>query len=318
MTAGVAKQLGIGVRRLQARQSRRRVLQHVGVRPRGTARALRRARPALPGGGRARVRGGPGARRQHAAVHPLRDDRHRQRDALGGRVPRRAVPPAPHRRGPGAVDVAARRRRDALVRRAARRRRGRSAPPARRRPARASTRATACTERIDELDPDRGGRGGAVRGSVSRRSALPELVDDARFADRAAPARAPPPARGTLRAGVRDADGHRLVTPARRRRRAERDPAATRTPARPSSSTPTTNGSGSSPSTSTRSSAACGSSARSSTSRRRPAGSRARRRSSASTPRTSWAGSATTTRQMQALKDEGVVYWPDDAYSWTV
>ena len=51
------------VRRLQARQSRRRLLQHLGVRPRGSARALRRPRPAVPGRGRARVRGGPGARR---------------------------------------------------------------------------------------------------------------------------------------------------------------------------------------------------------------------------------------------------------------
>ena len=45
------------LRRLQAREPRHRLLQHLGVRPRGSARALRRPRPALPGGGRARVRG---------------------------------------------------------------------------------------------------------------------------------------------------------------------------------------------------------------------------------------------------------------------
>ena len=82
------------LRRLQAREPRRRVLQHVGVRPRGSARALRRPRPAVPGGGRARVRGRRGAHRQRAALLPLRDVRRGQRDALGRRLPRRAVPPA--------------------------------------------------------------------------------------------------------------------------------------------------------------------------------------------------------------------------------
>ena len=119
------------LRRLQGRQPRRRVLQHVRVRARGSARALRRARPAVPGVGRARVRVGAGARGQPADVLPLRHDRHGQRDAVGRRVPRRAVPPAPHRRGSGAVDVAARRRRDVRVRRAARRRRARARAPAR-------------------------------------------------------------------------------------------------------------------------------------------------------------------------------------------
>ena len=251
------------VRRLQARQPRRRVLQHVGVRPRGTARALRRARPAVPGGGRARVRGGPGARGQQAALLPLRDDRHRQRDAVGRRVPRRAVPPAPDRRGPGAVDVAARRRRDA------------------RRPTRCSSTATPCRgpeldadqTGIDacyrlyrdarRLDPDRGGRSEhefAALCAGARR--CPSCVDDARFADARRARRAPPAARG---AASRRAFATRTAIvwsrAARRRRRAERDPARHATPARTCSSTPTTSGSASSPSTSTRSSAACASSA---------------------------------------------------------
>ena len=74
MTAGVATQARHRLRGLQAREARHRLLQHVGVRARGSARALRRARPAVPGVGRARVRVGPGARRQHAALLPLRHD----------------------------------------------------------------------------------------------------------------------------------------------------------------------------------------------------------------------------------------------------
>ena len=59
------------LRGLQARQPRRRLLQHLGVRARRPARALRRPRPALPGVGRARVRGGrrctPATRRSTTA-----------------------------------------------------------------------------------------------------------------------------------------------------------------------------------------------------------------------------------------------------------
>ena len=97
MTAGVADRLGIAYDDCKRGQRRRRLLQHVGVRPRRSARALRRSRPALPGRGRPRVRSGAGARGQHAALPPLRDDRHRERDAVGRRLPRRAVPPAPDR-----------------------------------------------------------------------------------------------------------------------------------------------------------------------------------------------------------------------------
>ena len=135
------------LRGLQAGQPERRLLQHVGVRTRRSARALRRPRSAVPGVGRARVRAGPGARRQHAELHPLRHDRHRQRDALGRRLPRRAVPPARDGRGPGPVDVVARRRLDVRVRRAARRRRGVPAAPARQGADRHRRAATGCTRR---------------------------------------------------------------------------------------------------------------------------------------------------------------------------
>ena len=197
MTAGRREAARDRVRRLQARQPRRRVLQHLGVRPRRPARALRRARPALPGGGRPRVRGGSGARRQQAALHPLRDDRHGQRDAVGGRVPRRAVPPAPDRRGPGAVDVAARRRRDA--RRPTRC--SSTATPflvhASTPTSRASTRATGCTERSTTTG-SRSPRSEAEQfAGLCAALGLPELVDDARASRIGRPARAPPPARGT-------------------------------------------------------------------------------------------------------------------------
>ena len=56
----------------------------------------------------------------------------------------------------------------------------------------------------------------------------------------------------------------------------------------------------------------------SSTSRRRPARSTARRRSSASTRWRSSSGSATPQADMDELESEGVVYWPDDNYAWTV
>ena len=122
MTAGVAVRLGIGYEDCKRVNDEHRLLQHVGVRLRGPARALRRSRPALPGVGRARVRAGTGARGQPAELSPLRDDRRGQRDALGRRLPRGALPPAGDRRGSGAVDVAARRRVDVRVRRDARRR----------------------------------------------------------------------------------------------------------------------------------------------------------------------------------------------------
>ena len=99
MTAGVANKLGIGYADCKAREPRRRLLQHVGVRPRGSARALRRPRPAVPGGGRARVRGRRDAHRQRAALLPLRDVRRGQRDALGRRraSPRCTTSAAPAR-----------------------------------------------------------------------------------------------------------------------------------------------------------------------------------------------------------------------------
>ena len=129
---------------------------------------------------------GPGARRQHAALLPLRDDRHRQRDAVGRRLPRRAVPPAPDRRRPGAVDVAARRRRDVLVRRAARRRRGGPA-------ARASTQGQTGIDALlppvrdaGRLDPDRGGRRRALGRACAARSACPSSSTTPRFATAAA------------------------------------------------------------------------------------------------------------------------------------
>ena len=99
MTAGVANKLGIGYEDCKRGQPRRRLLQHLGVRARRAARALRRPRPAVPGRGRARVRAGRGARGQHAALLPLRDVRHRQRDALGRRraSPRCSTSAAPAR-----------------------------------------------------------------------------------------------------------------------------------------------------------------------------------------------------------------------------
>ena len=75
---------------------------------------------------------GAGARRQRAALLPLRDVRRgrtrcsRSSACLAALYHQRA-----HRRRPGAVDVAARRRRDVRVRRVARRRRGGAAAPAR-------------------------------------------------------------------------------------------------------------------------------------------------------------------------------------------
>ena len=200
MTAGVAEAARHRLRRLQAREPRRRLLQHVGVRARGPARALRRPRPAVPGGGRARVRGRPGARGQRAAVLPLRHDRRRQRDAVGRRLPRRAVPPAPHRRGPGAVDVAARRRRDARVRRAARRRRracrGPSSTPTRP----ASTRATASTRRSDGWIQIAAVQPARVRPACARRSGCRSCSTTPRFADRA---RAPSTASSSRRCSRR-------------------------------------------------------------------------------------------------------------------
>ena len=231
MTAGVAKRLGIGVRRLQARQPRRRLLQHLGVRARRSARALRRPRPAVPGRGRARVRGRSGARGQQAAVHPLRHDRHRQRDALGRRLPRRALPPAPHRRGPGAVDVAARRRRDARVRRAARRRRASCRDPS---STPDQTGIDACYRLYETAD------GWIQIAAVkrrefdrrcARRSGCPSSLDDARFADRAARAEHRQQLEALLAPRFADADRDHLVARARRRGRAERDPASTPRPA---------------------------------------------------------------------------------------
>ena len=121
MTAGVATKLGIDYAACQAGEARHRLLQHVGVRPRRPARPLRRSRPAVPGVVGARVRVGRGARRQHAALLPLRHVRRVERDAVGRRGARRALSPQAHRRGPRGVDVAVRRRRDLHLRRASRR-----------------------------------------------------------------------------------------------------------------------------------------------------------------------------------------------------
>ena len=168
MTAGVGEAPRRRVRRLQAREPRCRVLQHVGVRARGPARALRWARPAVPGGRRTRVRIRSRARRQPADVLPLRHDRHGQRDAVGGRLPGRAVPPAAHRRRARVVDVVARRRRDVLVRCDVGERRARRPAEARRGPDRHRRAATACTKPTTGGSRSRRSSPSTGRGSATR------------------------------------------------------------------------------------------------------------------------------------------------------
>ena len=261
MTAGVAVRLGIGYEDCKRVKPDDRVLQHVGVRPRGSARALRRPRPALPGVGRPRVRAGPGARGQRAELPALRHDRHRQRDALGRRVPRRAVPPARERRGPGAVDLAARRRLDVRLRRDARRRRGRAASPARqgRRPA--PTRCTACTRRRKA-----GSRSRRSKTRTGRRCAAalgaPELAIGPALRD--ASRRAPRTARqleSLLEPRFTTRTAIAVDARARRARACRTRSRSTPRPASACCSTATTSASASSPSTTTRCSAGCASSA---------------------------------------------------------
>ena len=252
---------------------------------------------------------------------PLRDDRHRQRDAVGRRLPRRARTTSA-RTGEGqelwtslldgGVDV--------RVRRAARRRRGRCRGPGSTRARPASTRCYRLYETQRRLDPDRGGRSpstGSGSARVARRARArrrPALRDrDARGASTGQQLEAllEPRFRTTHRdrvdaplddAGVPneiavDTQGGRARA-LRRRQRAPRTRRGVRPPDH-GAHAPVRQ--------------------RSSTSRRRPATSAGppplRRRAHPGDPRVArlrrgpaWPSCAT----------EGVVYWPDDDYSWTL
>ena len=215
-----------------------------------------------------------------------------------------------HRRGPGAVDVAARRRRDVRVRRAC------------------SSTASRC--RGPQLDKGQHGidacyrlyetqdgwiqiaavKDARVGRAVRARSASPELADDARFAtaDRAAEHRTQLETLLEPRFAHADArvlDRARSTTPACRTRSR-----STRTAASSCCSTPTTTRSGSSPSTSTRLLGHMRQFGSSSTSRRRPGhihgppplvGQHTREI-------LEWLGFAEATTSSEA----SVVYWPDD------
>ena len=263
---------------------------------------------------------GPGARGQRAALLPLRHDRHGQRDAVGRRLPRRAVPPA-RARGEGQelwtslLDGGAM----FVVRRAARRRRGGAAARGSTRTRPASTRATACTRRRTAGSRSRRSKTRTGQRACARRSGVPELADDARFATRAARAEHRRQLEALLEPRFATQTAIHVVA------RCSTTPAcptrsrSTPRPASACSSTPTTSGSASSPSTTTRS---LGRMRQFGIAHRLLRDARphrtARRRSSASTrvEILEWLGYARPTRRR--CKAEGVVYWPDDDYAWTV
>ena len=320
MTAGVAKRLGIGYDDCKRGQPRRRLLQHLGVRPRGSARALRRARPAVPGVGRARVRSRRGARRatrrsttaSACATRPTRCSRssaclaalyHQRRTGEGQEL------------WTSLLDGGAMFASDALLVDGE----ARAAAPS-------STRARhgidACYrlyETAGRLDPDRRGAADASATALCGALGLSPSSPTTRASPIARAARrAPPAARGAARAALRarrprSSGRARSTTPACRTRSRVDTKAASSC-----SSTPTTSGSGSSPSTSTRSWAACASSASSSTSRRRPATSHGPPplvgEHTRGDPRVRSA--TTTSADASDSRDEGIVYWPDEDFAW--
>ena len=93
MTAGVAVRLGIGYEDCKRVKPDIVYCNTWAYGLEGPLAAVRRARPAVPGLGRARIRTRPGPRRQRPQLPPLRHDGHGQRDAVGGRMPHRPVPP---------------------------------------------------------------------------------------------------------------------------------------------------------------------------------------------------------------------------------
>ena len=168
------------------------------------------------------------------------------------------------------------------------------------------------------LDPDRGGRSPSIGSRSAASLGVPELADDPRFATATARREHRAELEALLERRVPDHD-RASCGRARSTTRACRTRSRS-TPRRASScsSTPTTSASGSSPSTSTRSWGACASSARSSTSPRRRATSTGRppRVGEHTREILEWLGY--DEGQRTELRAEGVVYWPDDDYSWTI
>ena len=295
---------GIDYDGVQGREPRHHLLQHVRVRARGAARPLRRPRPAVPGVGRARVRGRcapstattplyyrfgmcDAANAMLCVVGVLAALVHRDRTGEGQELWTSLL-------DGGAV---ARVRRDAARRRHARAR------------ARRSTSGQHGFEPYYRLYET---QDGWIQIAALRARAVGRAVHDARRRPVDSTARRP---RRSSSSAFRTKTAvswtlQRSTTPACPTRSRSTPRAATAC-----SSTPTTSGSASSPTTSTRSWARCASSASTIDFSDTP---RAPHRPAAASARTrreilAWLG--LDEARMAELKDRGVVNWPDESYA---
>ena len=250
------------LRRLQAREPRHRLLQHVGVRPRGPARALRRPRPALPGVGRARVRSrarcATATRRSTtASACPTPRTRCSRSSAASPRCTTSARTGEGQELWTSLLDGGAMFASDALLVD------GEAVPRPRldKAPDRHRRAATGCTRPQDGWIQIAAVRGRALGRAVRRARRCPSSLDDARFAIATPRAEHRQQLESLLEPRFATRTAIVWTRAARRRGRAERDPDRHARRRARAVRRRQRSGSASSPSTSTRSSAACASSA---------------------------------------------------------